>query len=143
MTNGINYNSSFYNNAESRTAGRMPIARGISNQNTALTKEANNDGGGGFFSFIKSFIDIINPLQHIPIVGNIYRNITGDQISPGARIAGSTLYGGPIGGITALAKEVYTESNTPKTTKSVALDMSHALNKYENNRYKPRIIWRA
>jgi hypothetical protein len=29
------------------------------------------------------FLDIINPLQHIPVVSTIYRAITGDQISPG------------------------------------------------------------
>ncbi|MFC3674424.1 hypothetical protein [Ferrovibrio xuzhouensis] len=48
------------------------------------------------FSF-GDFLDIINPLQHIPIVSTIYRAITGDTIQPGARIAGDTLFGGPIG----------------------------------------------
>jgi hypothetical protein len=42
-------------------------------------------------------IDIINPLQHIPIVSTVYRKITGDEIGPIARIAGGTLFGGPIG----------------------------------------------
>lgn len=48
------------------------------------------------FSF-SDFLDIINPLQHIPVVSTIYRAITGDTIQPGARIAGDTLFGGPIG----------------------------------------------
>src|SRR3546814_5528388 len=48
------------------------------------------------FSF-GDFLDIINPLQHIPIVSTIYRAITGDTIQPGSRIAGDTLFGGPIG----------------------------------------------
>src|SRR3546814_13010283 len=48
------------------------------------------------FSF-GDFLDIINPLQHIPIVSPIYRAITGDTIQPGSRIAGDTLFGGPIG----------------------------------------------
>lgn len=43
------------------------------------------------------FLDIINPLQHIPIISTIYRALTGDEISPGARIAGGALFGGPIG----------------------------------------------
>ncbi|MEO1250451.1 MAG: hypothetical protein AAFW76_11535 [Pseudomonadota bacterium] len=43
------------------------------------------------------FLDIINPLQHIPIVSTIYRSITGDQINPGSRLIGSTLLGGPVG----------------------------------------------
>ena len=42
-------------------------------------------------------IDTINPLQHIPFVSTIYRDLTGDQISNQARIAGGALYGGIIG----------------------------------------------
>lgn len=42
-------------------------------------------------------IDTINPLQHIPVVSTIYRDLTGDQISNQARIAGGALYGGIIG----------------------------------------------
>lgn len=43
------------------------------------------------------FLDVINPLQHIPIVNTLYREITGDKIGVGARLAGGTLFGGPIG----------------------------------------------
>ncbi len=42
-------------------------------------------------------IDIVNPLQHIPVIGTIYRRITGDTLDPGARLAGGALFGGPIG----------------------------------------------
>lgn len=42
-------------------------------------------------------IDIVNPLQHIPIVNNIYRKITGDVIAPAMEIAGGALFGGPLG----------------------------------------------
>lgn len=42
-------------------------------------------------------IDIVNPLQHIPIVSNIYRKITGDVIAPAMEIAGGALFGGPLG----------------------------------------------
>ncbi|HEU0071062.1 MAG TPA: hypothetical protein VFS04_07195 [Alphaproteobacteria bacterium] len=48
------------------------------------------------FSF-GALIDIINPLQHIPVVGTVYRAITGDTIGPASRIAGGTLFGGVIG----------------------------------------------
>lgn len=48
-------------------------------------------------------IDTINPLQHIPFVSFIYREITGDQITPDARFAGGMLYGGPIGALGAVA----------------------------------------
>lgn len=49
------------------------------------------------------FLDIINPLQHIPIVSSLYRSITGDEISPVARIVGGTLYGGVVGAGVAMA----------------------------------------
>lgn len=47
------------------------------------------------------FVDIINPLQHIPIVATVYRELTGDEIDPGARVAGGALFGGPIGAAAA------------------------------------------
>jgi hypothetical protein len=50
----------------------------------------------GSLSF-KDMIDVVNPLQQLPIVGSIYRALTGDTISTGARLAGGFLLGGPIG----------------------------------------------
>lgn len=47
-------------------------------------------------------LDTLNPLQHIPVVSSIYRELTGDTISPGARVAGGALYGGPIGLVTSV-----------------------------------------
>jgi hypothetical protein len=49
--------------------------------------------GPGF----KDVLTAINPLQHLPVIGTIYRYLTGDTISPGSRMAGGLLYGGPIG----------------------------------------------
>jgi hypothetical protein len=43
------------------------------------------------------FLDIINPLQHLPIVSFLYRAITGDKIKPAMRILGDIGYGGPTG----------------------------------------------
>ena len=49
----------------------------------------------------------LNPLQHIPIIGTIYRAITGDAIPETSRRIGSFavsgLMGGPIGMLTNLA----------------------------------------
>ena len=59
----------------------------------------NNDfsffGKDGFTFF--DFLDVINPLQHIPVISTLYRSITGDNIDPGSKIAGGTLFGGPLG----------------------------------------------
>jgi hypothetical protein len=48
-------------------------------------------------------LDIVNPLQHIPVVSSLYRWITGDEIAPAASIAGGALFGGPIGAAGAVA----------------------------------------
>ncbi|MGB3808996.1 MAG: hypothetical protein WA943_02805 [Parvibaculum sp.] len=48
-------------------------------------------------------LDTINPLQHIPVVAQAYRHLTGDTISPQARVAGGALYGGPIGLVLSVA----------------------------------------
>ena len=49
------------------------------------------------------FVDIINPIQHFPVVSTLYRKFSGDQIRPLPKIAGDTLYGGPIGLASSLA----------------------------------------
>ena len=46
---------------------------------------------------LADLIDVINPLLHIPVISSIYRAITGDEISPAARLAGGALFGGPAG----------------------------------------------
>jgi len=64
-------------------------------------------------SFFHRLLSELNPLQYVPVVGTIYRAITGDTIPAAARLAGSLvvsgLTGGPIGlainvGTTALEK---------------------------------------
>jgi hypothetical protein len=50
----------------------------------------------GGFSF-GDLLDVINPLQHIPVIGTLYRAITGDEIGTAPRLVGDFLFGGPIG----------------------------------------------
>ncbi|MBA4209545.1 MAG: hypothetical protein C0454_08445 [Parvibaculum sp.] len=47
-------------------------------------------------------VDTINPLQHIPVVSDIYRHLTGDTLSPQSRVAGGILFGGVIGGVASV-----------------------------------------
>jgi hypothetical protein len=49
------------------------------------------------------FIDIINPLQHIPIVATIYRKFTGDHIAAAPRVIGGALWGRIGGFVSGLA----------------------------------------
>ena len=50
----------------------------------------------GDFSF-GDLLDLVNPLHHIPVVGTIYRALTGDQIGNLPRLVGSLALGGPLG----------------------------------------------
>ncbi len=82
----------------------------------AAPTAANPSENGGFQAFgedgftFGDFIDIINPLQHIPVVATIYRAMTGDDIDPGARVAGGALFGGPVGLVAAGFNAVIDES---------------------------------
>lgn len=58
-------------------------------------------------------LDVINPLQHIPVISNLYREMTGDQIGVGARLVGGTLFGGPLG-LIASAVDCVVEESTGK-----------------------------
>jgi hypothetical protein len=42
-------------------------------------------------------LSALNPLQHIPVVGSIYREVTGETLHPIARVIGGALIGGPLG----------------------------------------------
>lgn len=42
-------------------------------------------------------LDVVNPLQHIPVVNKIYQAITGDTIRTPAKVAGAALFFGPVG----------------------------------------------
>jgi hypothetical protein len=57
------------------------------------------------------FLDLVNPLQHIPGVAQVYRAVTGDQIKAPIQIAGGALLGGPIGLVAAVAGAAVQESS--------------------------------
>ena len=57
--------------------------------------KAFSDGDAG--PSFKDVLDIINPLQHIPIINTIYRHLTGDEEGAVADVAGGALYAGPVG----------------------------------------------
>lgn len=72
--------------------------------------ESSTAAGNNFFGedglTLGDVVDIVNPLQHIPIVASVYRYVTGDEISPGAQLAGGSIYGGPIGFASSLANVI-------------------------------------
>lgn len=74
--------------------------------------------GGDGFGF-DDFIDMVNPLQHIPIVGSIYRAATGDEIAPEARILGGGVFGGVAGAAVAAVNAI--------VEKEAGMDMGSAV----------------
>ena len=83
----------------------------------AFTDEATEDDGFRLFgedgfTFL-DFLDIINPLQHIPFIGTMYRNMSDDTLDPGSRVLGSTLFFGPVGTVASVAN-VLVENSTGK-----------------------------
>lgn len=57
------------------------------------------------------FLDIVNPLHHIPIVATIYRNLTADKIGMVPRVVGGALWGrvgGFVAGLVNAAVEMFT-----------------------------------
>ncbi len=71
------------------------------------SQRGQDDDSFGFWDFV----DIINPLQHIPVVSTLYRDLTGDSISAPARIAGGMLYGGPLGFASAIGNAIVEETS--------------------------------
>lgn len=54
-------------------------------------------------------IDMVNPLQHIPLIGHVYRSLTGDEIKPISQIVGGSIFGGPAGAAIGLVNTVIRE----------------------------------
>ncbi|MFT6558198.1 hypothetical protein [Sneathiella sp.] len=97
-----------YTSVEKTTAeAPSDAAAGTEEDSTALFGE---DGFG-----FDDFLDIINPLQHIPVISNLYREFTGDELSPGARMIGGGIFGGGVG----LASSVINSAIEMQTGKDI------------------------
>jgi hypothetical protein len=114
----------------------------IANLNVATSSQAlSNNGapanpefwGKDGFTF-KSFTDIINPLQQLPVVSTLYRALTGDTISSGSRLAGGALLGGPLGFASALFNEIIKgQTGNDIGGNMVAMVEGHAPNQFAQN----------
>jgi hypothetical protein len=70
--------------------------------------------------FLHHLLDVVNPLQHLPIIGTIYRAITGEKLDAVEKIAGDTLYGGLWGAVSSIA-DVAFEGLTGKSFEDTAI----------------------
>lgn len=131
------YTASAAGQSEQRTAGYMPVvgekkaadaahfsklvsqaqnagaSTSTANSDSNTAKAAGTSGHHGFMDFLVTLFDIINPLEHLPIISTIYEHVTGHHMNAVARIAGDTLYGGPIGTAVGVAN-VVAEKQTGK-----------------------------
>ena len=97
--------------AASQVSSAAPISNSPSDDEliTGSIGKADGETEDAGFSF-DDFLDTINPLQHLPVVSTLYRELTGDQIEPAARIIGGAVYGGPLGAGLALADTIFEEA---------------------------------
>ncbi len=75
----------------------------------------------------RDVLDLVNPLQHIPLVGNLYRKLTGDTLDPAIRVAGGALFGGPLGALLSLGSLVVERSAKAETVVPASDDLSSAV----------------
>lgn len=57
-------------------------------------------------------MDMVNPLQHIPVVSNLYQSATGDSIGSAAKVVGGALFGGPLGVLFGLGSALFDSFKT-------------------------------
>ena len=105
-------------------AAPVSHAHAVATNQSSSSSSGQDDGGFDFFDFL----DIINPLQHIPIVSTIYRAVTGDEIGPVARLIGGGVYGlGLLGGgwlsLASTAANVALEEATGNDIAGHAIDL--------------------
>lgn len=91
-------------------------ALALQSQNEGLSGNQDDEFGFG------DLVDMVNPLQHIPLVGHLYRDLTGDDIKPVARIVGGGVFGGPAGVASGIVNTVV-EEETGKDIAGNALSM--------------------
>jgi hypothetical protein len=48
---------------------------------------------------VDDLVDFLNPLHHIPIIGSLYRELTGDEIKPEVQVAGGFMFGLATGSV--------------------------------------------
>lgn len=105
-----------------RTAGPMPVFGRLLDEQTALNAHAYAPANGAAqtdrpdlayatksedegFNF-GDVVDMINPLQHLPLIGTMYRKFTGDTIKPFSQIIGGAVFGGPVGAVSSTVNAI-------------------------------------
>jgi len=74
----------------------------------------------------KDLVDLINPLQHIPLIRNIYQAVTGDDtMKPAIKFMGDTLFGGPLAAVSSGVDAVIKQASGKDMMETVVGWFSH------------------
>ncbi|WP_238474893.1 hypothetical protein [Azospirillum cavernae] len=92
------------------TAAARPVVARERETSPSVSRDSEPVEIEGDLSF-GDFLDVINPLQHLPIIGTLYRSLTGETIQPAARVMGGILYGGVIGGLASITNAVIEQAS--------------------------------
>lgn len=100
----------------------MPVVSPASADSAASAPPATDTSAPKHHFSFDDILDIVNPLQHLPIVSTIYRKLTHDQIGTPEKIMGDTLFGGIPGLISSVADTAF-EKITGKNFADTALSL--------------------
>jgi hypothetical protein len=86
-----------------------------------MDQQARATGSDSVQLGFKDLLDLVNPLQHIPVVSDIYQAATGDDtIKPAVKTTGDIIYGGPIGGLTSVFNTIFKQASGNDAATTVA-----------------------
>ncbi|HXP98131.1 MAG TPA: hypothetical protein VN809_15565 [Telmatospirillum sp.] len=102
---------SSFGSAPSPAYNRPDVTGLVGPTSSESTLKAFDDPDGPSFS---DLLDVINPLQHIPIINTLYQHLTGDKEGVVADVLGGALWGGVIG-LGAAVANLLIEDNTGKS----------------------------
>jgi len=103
-----------------RMAGSVPVWQNVVSFAENLAEGGAKGQTDSSFGF-NDIIDIINPLQHIPVVSSLYQSLTGDTIGAVAQIIGGAAFGGPIGGLVSAGMVAYQSATEHKDEADVGI----------------------
>ena len=64
------------------------VQNALEDAGVSASQDIDPDDAFGFLDLL----DMVNPLQHIPVVGPVYRSVTGDTIKPISQMVGGMAY---------------------------------------------------
>lgn len=125
---------------ETALAGAQNPAAAVSAETLAYNAAAaENQRQEEEFGFA-DLLDMVNPLQHIPVVGTLYREMTGDTIRPIGQIIGGGIFGGPLGAAGGLINTIVREeTGTDLTGNAMALMLKGRMPEYKKTAQTPEM----